>query len=50
MLRNNPKNSPVWNDMIKIKDCYLARRQIKIGNGLDTDLTQTFGETHGVGL
>jgi hypothetical protein len=37
MLRNNPKNSPVWNDMIKIKDCYLARRQIKIGNGLDTD-------------
>jgi hypothetical protein len=36
-LRYNPKNSPVWNDMIRIKDYYLAGRQIIIGNGLDTD-------------
>jgi hypothetical protein len=27
----------VWNDLLKVKDCYLAGRNIKIGDGFDTD-------------
>jgi hypothetical protein len=36
-LRYNPNNSPVRNDLIRVKEYYLAGRQINIGNGLDTD-------------
>jgi hypothetical protein len=36
-LRKKPYNSPVWNDLIKMKDLYLAGRIVKIGNGIDTD-------------
>jgi hypothetical protein len=36
-LKNKPSNSPVWNDLIKIKNLYLSGRIVKIGNGEDTD-------------
>jgi hypothetical protein len=36
-LRNKPSNSPVWNDLIKIKGVYLAGRIMKIGDGRDND-------------
>jgi hypothetical protein len=36
-LRNKPSNSPVWNDLIKIKGVYLAGRIMKIGDGRDID-------------
>jgi hypothetical protein len=36
-LKCNPLNSPVWNNLIKIKELYLAGRKIIIGNGRDTD-------------
>jgi hypothetical protein len=35
-LKKKPLNSPLWNDLIKIKDLYLAGI-MKIGNGVDTD-------------
>jgi hypothetical protein len=36
-LRDKPSNSPMWNDLIKIKDVYLAGRIMKIGDGRDID-------------
>jgi hypothetical protein len=36
-LRNKPSNSPVWNDLVKIKGVYLAGRIMKIGDGRDND-------------
>jgi hypothetical protein len=36
-LREKPTNSPVWNDLIKVKNMYLAGRIMKVGNGADTD-------------
>jgi hypothetical protein len=36
-LKKKPTNSPVWNDLIGIKDLYLAGRIMKIGNGVDLD-------------
>jgi hypothetical protein len=36
-IKYSPLNPPVWNDLIKIKELYLARRKIIIGNGRDTD-------------
>jgi hypothetical protein len=36
-LGEKPTNSPMWNDLIKIKDLYLASRIMKVGNGADTD-------------
>jgi hypothetical protein len=32
-LKNKPCNSPVWNDLIEIKELYLNGRTIQIGNG-----------------
>jgi hypothetical protein len=32
-LRTKQSNSPLWNDLIKIKDLYLKGRVMKIGNG-----------------
>jgi hypothetical protein len=34
-LRYNPSNSPVWNDLIKVKDLYVEGRIVEIGNGED---------------
>jgi hypothetical protein len=36
-LKYKPSNSPVWNDLIKIKNLYMYGRVVKIGNGEDTD-------------
>jgi hypothetical protein len=36
-LKKKSYNSPMWNDLIKIKDLYLAGRIVKIGNGIDID-------------
>jgi hypothetical protein len=45
-MRRRPYNSSVWNDLIKVKDLYLAGRFVKIGYGHNTD----FGVTLGVGM
>jgi hypothetical protein len=37
LIKNKPTNSPVWNDMIKIKNLYMSGRTVKIGNGESTD-------------
>jgi hypothetical protein len=36
-LKNKPTNSPVWNDLIKVKELYLSGRYVKIGDGKDTN-------------
>ena len=36
-LSSKPTNSPVWNDLLKVKDLYLSRRIKCVGNGRDTD-------------
>jgi hypothetical protein len=36
-LKVKPSNSPVWNDLIKVKELYMCGRYIQIGNGRDTD-------------
>jgi hypothetical protein len=36
-LKTKQSNSPLWNDLIKINDLYLKGRDMKIGNGRDTD-------------
>jgi hypothetical protein len=36
-LKQKPSNSPMWNNLVKIKDIYLKGRIISIGNGRKTD-------------
>ena len=36
-LSSKPTNSPVWNDLLKVKDLYLSRRIKCVGNVRDTD-------------
>jgi hypothetical protein len=37
LLKNKPDNPPMWNDLLKVKELYLAGRHIKFGDGSDTD-------------
>jgi len=36
MLTKNPKNSPVWNDLLKVRHIYLKGRTMQVGNGKST--------------
>lgn len=36
-LKSRPGNSPVWNDLIKVKNLYLRGRVMAVGNGEKTD-------------
>jgi hypothetical protein len=36
-LRTKQSNSPLWNDLLKIKDLYVKGRVMKIGNGKETN-------------
>jgi hypothetical protein len=36
-LRRNPSNSPVWNDLLKVKDLYMNGRVMMVGRGDTTD-------------
>jgi hypothetical protein len=36
-LKQKPSNSPMWNDLVKIKDIYLNGRIISVGDGRKTD-------------
>jgi hypothetical protein len=36
-LRQNPRNSLVWNDLLKVKQLYLKGRIMIVGNGHNTD-------------
>jgi len=36
MLTKNPKNSPVWNDLLKVRHIYLKGRMMRVGNGKST--------------
>ena len=38
MLKEKPFNSPVWNDLLKVKDIYTKNRKIIVGKGDRTDL------------
>jgi hypothetical protein len=42
-LKTKQTNSPLWNDLLKIKDLYLKDRDMKIGNGRATDFWSDFG-------
>jgi len=37
MLNKKPSNSPVWNDLLKVKDLYLQGRIMLMGDGKITD-------------
>jgi len=37
MLKKKPSNSPVWNDLLKVKDVYRQGRKMIVGNGVKTD-------------
>lgn len=39
-LKHKPSNSPVWDDLIKVKDLYLKGRVIVLGNSKSTDFWQ----------
>ena len=32
-LKKNNKNSPVWNDLLKVRHIYLKGRSMVVGNG-----------------
>jgi hypothetical protein len=36
LLKRNVRNSPIWNDLLKVKQLYLKGRLISIGNGQST--------------
>jgi hypothetical protein len=36
MLSKNPKNSPLWNDLLKVRNIYLKGRSMVVGNGRST--------------
>jgi hypothetical protein len=36
VLTKNPKNSPVWNDLLKVRHIYLKGRSMMVGNGKST--------------
>jgi hypothetical protein len=36
LLAKNLKNSPVWNDLLKVRHVYLKGRSMKVGNGKNT--------------
>jgi hypothetical protein len=36
LLSKNPKNSPVWNDLLKVRNVYLKERSMVVGNGKNT--------------
>jgi hypothetical protein len=36
MLSKNPDNSPVWNDLLKVRNIYLKERSMVVGNGRST--------------
>ena len=38
MLQRKPSNSPVWNDLLKIKDIYMKGIKMIVGKGDRTDL------------
>lgn len=40
MLQKKPSNSPVWDDLLKVKDTYMRGRQMAVGKGDRTDLWQ----------
>jgi hypothetical protein len=33
LLSKNPKNSPLWNDLLKVRNVYLKGRSMVVGNG-----------------
>ena len=35
-MKKSYKNSPVWNDLLKVKDLYLKGRSVVIGDGKST--------------
>jgi len=39
-LKKKPGNSPVWNDLLKVKDLYLQGRIMVVGDGQGTDFWQ----------
>jgi hypothetical protein len=36
LLAKSPKNSPMWNDLLKVRHVYLKGRSMKVGNGKNT--------------
>jgi hypothetical protein len=36
LLSKSPKNSPVWNDLLKVRHIYLKGRSVVVGNGKNT--------------
>ena len=36
-LKRKPTNSPVWNDLLEVRDLYRKGRVMRIGNGMSTD-------------
>ena len=36
LLKKKPKNSPVWNQLISIRDIYTSGRKLIVGNGNST--------------
>jgi hypothetical protein len=36
LLTKNHKNSPVWNDLLKVRQVYLKGRTMIVGNGKST--------------
>jgi len=36
LLKKSPKNSPVWNQLISVKDLYTSGRKISVGRGDST--------------
>ena len=39
-LKKKPGNSPIWNDLLKVKVIYLKGRIMIVGNGQSTDFWQ----------
>jgi hypothetical protein len=37
VLEWKPSNSPIWNDLLKVKEIYLKGRVFKVGNGRQVD-------------
>lgn len=36
-LKHKQTNSPVWNDLLKVKEIYLSSRVMALGNGENSD-------------
>jgi len=38
-LKRKPTNSPVWNDLLKVRDLYRKGRVMRIGNGMSREIS-----------